>query len=97
MQEISSYVPCDQNVYTYIRMYFIDVEDYSGHARTITIPAGESSRSFSISVVNDNIVECTETFNISMQAISLQGVSIGSVNSIRASIIDNDSEYNAFR
>lgn len=70
-------------------MFLIDVKDYNGHVRTITIPAGGSSRSFSIPVVNDNTVECTETFNIRMQA---HGVPIGSVNNIRASIIDDDGE-----
>ena len=69
-------------------IYFIGVRDYNERIRAITIPAGASSRAFSIPIVNDNTVECTETFNITMQAISIQGVS-----NIRASIIDDDSEY----
>ena len=86
------------HMYVYI-MHTIGVKDYNGRIRTVTIPAGVSSRSFSIPVVNDNTVECTEIFNIRMQTISVQGVSIGSVNNIRASIIDNDSKctyVNAF-
>ena len=49
---------------------------------------------FTISIVDDNIVECNERFNIKILSIESCGFAIGRNNSSIVTIIDNDSKFN---
>ena len=44
--------------------------DYDKLVRTITIPAGVTSQSFTMSIINNKIVEYNETFNVTMTSIT---------------------------
>ena len=55
-----------------------DGEDYIMDSTTISIVAGEISKSFTINVINDKITECNETFKLTL--ISACGVVSGITN-----------------
>lgn len=73
-------------------MHFIDVQDYVGGMRAITIPPGVMTQSFIINVTDDNVVECSESFNVSIISVTGHGVTIGSVSNIEVILIDNDGK-----
>ena len=56
----------------------IDGEDYIMDSTTISIAAGEMSKSFTINIINDQITECDETFKLIL--ISVCGVVSGITN-----------------
>ena len=70
---------------------YVGSSDYRG-IKTVRVPAGRTSQSFSIPIINDGIVECTERFNIRIPAVSVCGVKISSSSNIPVEIKDNDSE-----
>ena len=55
-----------------------DGEDYIMDSTTISIAAGEMSKSFTINIINDKITECDETFKLTL--ISVCGVVSGITN-----------------
>lgn len=63
--------------------------DYARIPATITIPAGASTRSISVDVIDDSVVEPTETVIVSLSAASHYRVS-SSAGSARVTIADND-------
>ena len=69
---------------------FIDVEDYIGYTTKITIPAGVTSHQHTISIIDDNAVECDETFSVTISSVTTCGVTIGSVNNAKVTITDDD-------
>ncbi len=62
--------------------------DYTATTGTLTFAPGETSRSFSIPITNDLVVEPTETINLALSSPS--GVTLGSQPTSTLSIIDND-------
>lgn len=48
-----------------------DRKDYVRNFTVVTIAAGEISKSFSISIINDNIIECNEVFILCTSIINL--------------------------
>ena len=58
----------------------------------INISAGESTQSFKIDTVVSRMVECTETFNITIMSVNTCGVAIGNINTSTVMIKDNSSK-----
>ena len=59
----------------------------------MTFPAGSSTAQLTIDITDDNITECTETFNATLSIppeVFNRGVSRGANNTATVSIIDND-------
>ena len=73
-------------------MLTLDEEDYNGGMEMITIPPGVMTQSFTISITDDNLVECVETFIVRILSVTTCGVIVGSVSNALVRIIDNDSK-----
>ena len=58
----------------------------------VNVPAGAMTRQFTISIANNNIVECVETFTVTISSVTTCGVTIGSVSSTEVRITDDDSK-----
>ena len=58
----------------------------------MTFSTGITSQSFSLPIIDDNIAECTETFDIQLSAISICGISLGSAHNLQVTIKDDDSK-----
>ena len=71
---------------------FIDGPDYSSSMEMISIPPGVMTQSFTISITDDNLVECVETFIVRILSVTTCGVTVGSVNNTQVRIIDDDSK-----
>ena len=74
----------------YLFMYCVDPGDYAGGTRTITIAAGTTTESFTISIADNNVVECSESFVVSIGSVNGDGVTVGNVNSTEVTITDDD-------
>jgi len=60
---------------------------------SITVPAGEVTKSFTINISNDDVVECIETFNVTITSIESCGFTIGNNNTSEVMIKDDDSKF----
>ena len=68
------------------------MEDYTGGSRMVAVPAGVMMQSFTIDIVNNSIVECDETFTVTISSVTTCGVTIGSDSSTEVIITDDDSK-----
>ena len=68
---------------------YIAVEDFIDGTRNVNIPAGKSMVNFTVNTTISEMVECDETFDISMISVSACGVAIGSINNSKVIIKDN--------
>ena len=60
----------------------------------VVFSAGVASISFDVPIIDDNILEQSETFNVSIDPISLPyGVTLGSTESAVVTILDDDSKH----
>ena len=66
--------------------------DYTGGMRMVTVLAGVMTQQFIISIIDNNIVECVETFTVTISSVTTCGVTIGSVSSTEVRITDDDSK-----
>ena len=64
-----------------------DITDYSG---TITITAGTTTLPFTMDIINDNLAECIERFNITIVSANICGIVVGNDSNSRVIIIDDD-------
>ena len=71
---------------------FIGGEDYTGGMSIVNVPAGVMMHPFMINIINLNVVECVETFIVTISSITTCGVTIGSVSSTEVRITDDDSK-----
>ena len=75
---------------------FIGGVDYGSKATSyipVIISAGMTRASFDIPIINDRILEETETFTMSIDPVSLPyGVTLGSSASASVTIMDDDSK-----
>ena len=69
---------------------FTDFSDFNEGIMSINVSAGVMSQSFMIYVFDDNIVECTKSFNITIVSASICTVAIGINNNSEIIITDND-------
>ena len=72
---------------------YIDVEDYFGGMRTITIPAEITGASFTINITDNSVVECPKSFTIRIVSVTGSGVTIGNVDNTEVVIMDNNGEW----
>jgi len=67
--------------------------DYSSGPYMITIPAGVISVPFDVPITDDNLFESSESFNLSINVVSLpRNITIGEVEESKVIIMDNDSK-----
>ena len=67
-------------------------EEYSGEMILVDVPAGIMTQSFTITIVDDNIVECNETFIVAILPVTTCGVTIGNNSRSEVAITDDDSK-----
>ena len=70
----------------------IDGQDYTGGTRVVNVPTGVLVQSFTVAISDDGIVECDETFNVTIMSVTTCGVTIGSNNMSEVTITDDDSK-----
>ena len=68
-------------------------EDYNGSTITLNVPAGVIMESLAIYIIENNTVECNETFNVTIVSVTTCGVTIGSNNCSEVMIIDDDGKH----
>ena len=68
-------------------------EDYNGSPITLNVPAGVIMESLAINIIENNTVECNETFNVTIVSVTTCGVTIGSNNSSEVMITDDDGKH----
>ena len=54
------------------------------------IPAGVSTQSFTINIIDNDVVECNEVFSVTIESVATCGVTTGDVVSSNVTIIDDD-------
>jgi Calx-beta domain/FG-GAP-like repeat/Bacterial Ig-like domain (group 2)/ASPIC and UnbV len=64
--------------------------DYTATSGTLSFAAGETSKTFSIPIIDDTLVEGNETVNLTLTAPT-GGATLGSPTAAALTIIDNDS------
>ena len=70
-----------------------DGEDYRLDSSTISVAAEEKSKSFIINIISDDVIECNETFKVTLSAPAC-GVTIGINNTIEVTIKHDDGRRN---
>ena len=84
--------------YTYFNAtYLTGGEDYDTGPSThmkIIFPAGTPFVEFHVAVIDDNIFEQTETFQVTILPVSLPyGVILGNITTTMVDIVDEESKY----
>jgi len=70
--------------------------DYSPGPYILTIPSGDISIAFNISITDDNILETMEEFFLIIDPLSLpDGVTVSSEGNTTVVIVDNDRKYSS--
>ena len=75
---------------------YVAGEDYNRSSITVNVPAGVTMQSLTINIIDDNIVECDEMFNVTMVSVTTYGVTIGSNRISEVMIRDDDGKYRFF-
>ena len=72
---------------------YIGHDDYVPGPYPITFIAGVTSVTFSVIIIDDHLLENTETFNLTIDPFSLpNSVSTDDIDEVRVMIADDDSE-----
>ena len=79
-----------------ICVLYIAGEDYNGSPITVNVPAGVTMQPLAINIIDNNIVECNEMFNVMMVSVTTCGVTIGSNRISEVIIRDDDGKYKLF-
>ena len=77
-------------------MCVIAGEDYHGDPITVNVPTGVTMQPVTINIIDNNIVECNEMFNVTMVSVMTCGVTIGSNRISEVMIRDDDGKYKFF-
>ena len=64
--------------------------DYDPGLYTVMFNAGETEKSFQVPIINDDVFEGNEHFNLTINSTSPSVVSIGDPNQAKVTILDND-------
>lgn len=79
----------------FIVLSYIGGEDYDSGPFSITIPARENTVSYNITIINDNVFEASESFNLTISTFSLPNrVLVQSICMLMVTIVDDDGELN---
>ena len=71
-----------------------DFERLSGDYAEVIFPAGKTRATFDVIIVKDNLYERSETFRVTINAISVPyGVVLGSPRSAVVTILDDDGKH----
>ena len=71
----------------------VDGEDYSGGSTIeVNVPAGVKTQSFTVAIGDNYIVECNETFIVTILSVTTCGVTVGHNNRSEVRVIDDDSK-----
>jgi hypothetical protein len=62
--------------------------DYNGTSGTLSFAAGETSKSFTVRILDDTVTESNETFRVALSGPT--NVSAGSPTTATVTIVDND-------
>ena len=77
----------------YIYVYFAGITDYSPGPYSVTFPAGTTTASFSIVIIDDNLTEENEQFYLTADPTTLlNDVVIDNLGAAVITIVDNDSK-----
>ena len=71
--------------------------DFNSSTQTATITAGTNSSTINITVINDNIVEGNETFNVTVNVPTSHGIMAGTITMATVTIIDSTSTLNRYK
>ena len=71
---------------------YIDARDYIGDLRVITVPAGEMAQLFAIGIVDDDVMECDETFIVTILSVTTCAVAISNNSRTEVMILDDDGK-----
>ena len=72
---------------------FTDVDDYNGTMIRVEVPAGVLAQSFTIDIIDNDVVECDEVFSVTIESVTTCGVTTGDVISSNVTIMDDDGEW----
>jgi glucose/arabinose dehydrogenase len=75
--------------YTTVNATALDGQDYTKISGRLTFADGETSKTLTIPILNDNLVEGTETFNLALDAVS--GAGLGITRTATITIVDDDA------
>ena len=81
-------------VHNHVRIFtLVENGDYEGGPFRVTIPKGESSKTFNISIMNDMLEENDETFTVTLTSIGLpEGISHKN-ETATITILNDDCKY----
>ena len=71
---------------------YIGSEDYNGSSKVVNVPAGVMMHTFLINIINNDIEECIESFNVRIISVTTCGVVVGNNNISEVIITDDDSK-----
>ena len=69
------------------------MQDYDGTMITVDVPAGVLVQSFTINIIDNDVVECDEVFSVTIESVTTCGVTTGDVISSNVTIMDDDGEW----
>ena len=67
-------------------------EDYNATRITVDVPAGVSTQSFTINIIDNDVVECDEVFSVTIEPVTTCGVTTGDFVSSNVTIMDDDGK-----
>ena len=68
-------------------------EDYNGSPITVNVSAGVAMQPLAINIIDNNIVECNEMFNVTMMSVTTCGITTGSNGISEVMIRDDDGKH----
>ena len=60
----------------------------------VTVPTGEMTQPFTVAIVNDDVLECNETFTITILSVTGCAVTVSNTSRTEVMIVDNDGRKN---
>ena len=73
-----------------------EADDYNGARITVNVPAGVLTQSFTIDIIDNDVVECDEVFRVTIESVTTCGVTTGNCISSNVTIMDDDGEWSNY-
>ena len=75
-------------------MQYVGDTDYKSGPYAVQFNAGDSQALFNVSINDDKILECNETFNLTINASSLpSSITVDNPGQTTVTIVDNDGKF----